>query len=414
MKAVLGNLRKMPIFKMSLGSKELFHSNFLEFLWEIDHDMFIKIVNKLLTKDPKASQPELVTDQTAPKYELSREKENFDISISHKEVIANRERTVYDLVIENKVKSMPRKGQLDDYVSKINKNGYSGGCRYLLLSLATGFPDEEDIKKTWAIVNYDDLKNAIEGQGSFWKSGEASSYIEDYCKFIVELHNLQDAIFRDFSSTYLFQDEDIKLCRKYRLHDLYIKLRCDKFLIGLKERLESELQKLGLTLPITFISKYSGIEAGKQGIYLNTSINQGVGQAAVFMHLQDGKPVNNYEIVIQGKQYRHGINSKEGKGCSDYISAQEKIYDNITDVDKNFLEFVFFPWDENVKSDETDILPLEPKKNKYGERKKALNGYDTTYIYKHIDIVNVLNVEALLELMTQDVLKTIEYILANQ
>lgn len=405
METILANLGGMAIFKMSLGSKELFHSNFLEFLWDIDNDMFIRIVNELLTKDPKASQPELVTGQNDIGYKLSRERENFDLCIFHEEVNGKRTKTVYDLVIENKVKSMPRWDQLKRYKKKVSDKNQKS-CRFLLLSLATGIPDEEEIKKSWAIANYNELKVAIESQKSSWESNVASSYIEDYCEFIEKMHNLQDAIFSGFSRAYLFQD--VELCKKYRLHDLYIKLRCDKFLIELKERLEDK----GVSISIQFISKYSEIESGKQGIYLNTSINQGVGQAAVFMHLQDGKVANNHEIVVQGKQYRHGINSREGKGCSDNISAQEKIYDNITDVDKNFLEFVNFPWDEEGETPKA--LPLEPQSNKYGERKIALNGYDTTYIYKHIDIVNELNIEALLELMTQDVLKTIEYILANQ
>ena len=34
---ILGELKMNPIFKMSLGSKELFHSNFLEYLWELDN-----------------------------------------------------------------------------------------------------------------------------------------------------------------------------------------------------------------------------------------------------------------------------------------------------------------------------------------------------------------------------------------
>ena len=45
-KSILKGLGKKPIFKMSLGSKELFHSNFLEFLWEIDNDLFIRIKGK--------------------------------------------------------------------------------------------------------------------------------------------------------------------------------------------------------------------------------------------------------------------------------------------------------------------------------------------------------------------------------
>ena len=44
---ILHDLRSMPIFKMSLGSKELFHSNFLEYLWDEDTPAFIDMINEL-------------------------------------------------------------------------------------------------------------------------------------------------------------------------------------------------------------------------------------------------------------------------------------------------------------------------------------------------------------------------------
>ena len=395
METILADLGGKPIFKMSLGSKELFHSNFLEFLWAIDNNMFIRIINELLTK---AGGSGLDTGSCAPKYELSREKENFDICIFHKKVIAKRERTVYDLVIENKVKSMPRKGQLDDYVNKISKNGYSGGCRFLLLSLATGIPDENDIKKTWGVVNYDDLKVAIDHEKSNWQKKDEVNYIEDYCDFIEKMHELQSKILADFNVSQLFQGVDS--CRPYRLHDLYIKLRCDKFLVELKTLLERKVN-----LPIKFISKYDEIVTDKetQGIYLNTSINQGVGQAAIFIHLHDNKPVNNYEIVIQGKQYRHGINSKEGKAKTN-VEAQEQIWNAISNKDQDFLDFsIYHPslYDGKI------VLPDKLKTVKGIKRTVLLNGYDTTCIYKHVDIVEDTKVGDLLDHMAQDIIETI-------
>lgn len=41
-------LNELAIFKMSLGSKELFHSNFLEFIWDVNREFFIRIVNLLI------------------------------------------------------------------------------------------------------------------------------------------------------------------------------------------------------------------------------------------------------------------------------------------------------------------------------------------------------------------------------
>ena len=38
-------LKDNPIFRMSLGSKELFHSNFMEFLWDLNRTAFLAMVN---------------------------------------------------------------------------------------------------------------------------------------------------------------------------------------------------------------------------------------------------------------------------------------------------------------------------------------------------------------------------------
>ena len=43
---ILKELNGLPIFRMSLGSKELFHSNFLEYLWSVDSDRFKNMINK--------------------------------------------------------------------------------------------------------------------------------------------------------------------------------------------------------------------------------------------------------------------------------------------------------------------------------------------------------------------------------
>ena len=48
--STLDEIGKLPIFKLSLGSKELFHSNFLEFLWEHNHACFVGMINELLKK----------------------------------------------------------------------------------------------------------------------------------------------------------------------------------------------------------------------------------------------------------------------------------------------------------------------------------------------------------------------------
>lgn len=89
----LQDLHSKPIFRLSLGSKELFHSNFLEYLWDckrnddgsFDRECFISMIRMLFNDENILNGP-------VDKYILSREKENFDVCIFHK----TGTRDVYD------------------------------------------------------------------------------------------------------------------------------------------------------------------------------------------------------------------------------------------------------------------------------------------------------------------------------
>ena len=41
-------LKTSPMFNLSLSSKELFHSNFLYWIWKADQKTFKSIINKLI------------------------------------------------------------------------------------------------------------------------------------------------------------------------------------------------------------------------------------------------------------------------------------------------------------------------------------------------------------------------------
>ena len=211
---ILSNLNGEPIFKMSLGSKELFHSNFLEYLWGVDSNSFKKMICDLLG-DHKVFKSDV-------EYKLSREKENFDLCIYH-EIGSKLE---YDVIIENKVKSIPSKQQLDCYVAKVK----GGNTRFLLLSLIENFFDRVEIEKQklWKIVHYDVLRTGIENNYKNVIRKDAT-YISDYCSFISNMHSLQKEI---VPNTFINEGlwPDYELYKQYRLHDLYIKLRGLKFI----------------------------------------------------------------------------------------------------------------------------------------------------------------------------------------
>lgn len=364
---ILKELNGLPIFRMSLGSKELFHSNFLEYLWSVDTDGFKRMINMLLGENA------LNNDN----YILSREKENFDICIYHED---SNKRPVYDVIIENKVKSIPSKKQLDDYVEKVNggtaRDQHGQRPHFLLLSLIENFCDRKEIEdeEVWKIVNYEALHNVIKDCYQNIE-GKDRIYIDDYCSFISNMHKLQQQIVSgNFESEELWADYD--LYKQYRLHDLYIKLRGLKFIELLQRRLEDK----GVTYATVHIGGFRLREwwnsNQRKDVYLNWNVFKAVGQIAAFLY-NGNKEIR--EIVIQGNQYRHGIN---------YYDKQRE---NIT------LDEI---WEEVGKSDFITQIEHEGKKTKDHCQYKP----DYVYVYNKID--SQMTIGQLLDRMAVDVVNT--------
>lgn len=402
---LLKELKKNPIFKMSLGSKELFHSNFLEYINEVNEGLFLSIINRLLPDNSKLPN--------GIDYKLSRELENFDLCLYHEEVTSTKKKKdgqeneikqiIFDLILENKVKSIPRKEQLKEYEDKVvkhNPEGYT--TRYILLSLAENFADKSDIENenVWQIKSYKDLYDAISSEISSsnlqFSCPKDKTYIQDYCDFISNLHRLQEKILMDVENQPLFQD--VEEFKKYRLHDLYIKLRCAKFLILLQKKLEVESIS-----PVHFLNNHGDIRKihKTRGVYLNQNIFRSVGQAAAFLYRNNGEDNDIYEIVVQGNQYRHGINSCNlAEYMKEKVESQNKLWKTFNNkpFEKKFLSL------SNVLLDK-DLQPPQKRKNNKSKIQKIDNfcGYNHDYVYKYKDI-SILSVKDLLEVMAKDII----------
>src|ERR1700676_1892052 len=105
-------LRSSPLFQLSLGSKELFHSNFLAWLFETYPQESGRALSRFLKKD----------EGSAVMLPVLREQKNRDLTINFK--------NGQQLVIENKVKSLPYIEQLELY-----SEGATEDQNFLLLSL---------------------------------------------------------------------------------------------------------------------------------------------------------------------------------------------------------------------------------------------------------------------------------------
>lgn len=382
---ILSNLNSLPIFKMSLGSKELFHSNFLEYLWSVDNKRFINLINELFGE---------VVLNAGTAYELSREKENFDICIHHQD----GKKTIYDVIIENKVKSIPNKKQLDDYVAKVNKHKQVHDANYLLLSLIEDFPDKAKIEN-WKIVNYDNLHVAISKH--YKRLGKNDDvYIQDYLDFIELMQKLESEITpRTFCNENLWPNyEDYKT---YRLHDLYIKLRGLKFITMLKDKLDSkniESKIVSIGGDKLRVAHNQDNSSNSLKVYLNWNVFNAVGQIAAFIY-RGGNEI--YEIVIQGNQYRHGINYYDDSDPQLKNWIHNKNDEAITEIWKRVGKNSFM----NEYYWEPDLQPF----NKQYRKEKPYCQYKPDYVYRYWDISKE-NIDDLLKGMVEDIQYTIQHI----
>ena len=376
MKTIIGKLKKNPIFLMSLGSKELFHSNFLEFLWRVDKSKFIQMICDLTNRS--CSFPSSC--------EMSREKENFDICIFHK----NSNKYMYDLIIENKVKSIPRKDQLDNYELKAKGRGTTS---FLLLSLVEHFPCKSSIPK-WIIVNYLDLAISIKKHFSSGLAPSHKQYIDDYVYFIEAMHVAQEKMTDNFMSQVYFDKGILEDLKEIRIHDLYIKLRGSMFLSYLEGKIIGAAVKI---MPFNKSKnspfKYDDIRSvstGQTNVYLECTIQQGVGMVAAYIYKKRGVDFI-YEIAIQGNQYRHGINSRALSDPND-----PKLMKVWNGVRKNQYNAIFF---DNIAVIGQKNVPSLPHSNYYK--------YWPEYVYKYV-IINCRIVSELIDSMANDINKIVQ------
>ena len=171
-------LRKNPMFRLSMSSLELFHSNFLEWLFDIDHKAFLKCFGLKVNNSS--------TYTIEREYHLGTTKLATGKNKQWVTDIAVFENGTLILIIENKIKSTPSKGQLENQSKESDKK--AKGCKKVLLSLfeysvskgkSYGF-DKVLYKKLCRKILYN------------YKSHLPNTYIKDYCDMLERLQFILD------------------------------------------------------------------------------------------------------------------------------------------------------------------------------------------------------------------------------
>ena len=381
----LKELYKNPMFRISLGSKELFHSNFLAFLWDCDEQAFLNMIYHLLPEGKKINVSELLGKEGLTIY---REKENLDLCICHTE----NNKDCIDIIIENKVKSIPYIEQLDEYrqTAAKHQDKDSTAVTYILLTLATEFPNKKAIAKDWKIITYDQLVKAL--QQYYHKNNmepRLQQYVADYIDFIDKLSALQ--IVDKFNDEPFHNPAIIEAYHKTKLSDLYLKQRGSYFICLLLNKI-TEAQKsnrLGkIEVKWGAKSQASGkntVDNSKNAIiYLASGMNRG--KSTITIHIYPKQCTSSYALQIEGNQYRHmfiqsGLIAKRSTKVEQYLNTMP-----------------FFAQDQ---------LPKLLQKDWQG--RGDFNQYQPDCLYKYVTFEKTTGGQ-MLDIVVEDIIKVLAYL----
>lgn len=297
-------LRKSPMFQLSLSSKELFHSNFLYWIGLEFPDMFKYILVQLFQNAGKT----LPLDEWAEGFKVKREHEHFDLCVTDKE------ETKVLLVIENKVKSIPNKAQLDNYYLK------STDAKHLLISLSTDFPEYEEIEneKIWAIANYKNLADVLSVSIEN-RIGYKFDIIRDYIGYISNFHFLVEKWKVD---TRIVSNPFVPIRDKFkelRMNDFYVKYYFSQILI----QITKEFNDVIFNFRHIFGKDNKHIPPSNNILYVNSGLTNSNGFLEVKVKIE---PDIAILVQVQGNQYRR---------CVEYYYDKEDPDKRHTSLEKN-------------------------------------------------------------------------------
>ena len=352
----IDNLKKSPLFNLSLSSKELFHSNFLYWIGKNYPSEFGSLFIDYLHKNP----------QDTAIVKINREKKNIDLSFNYD--------NGQEILIENKVKSVPYVEQLRRY-----SNGQFSNRNYILLSLSKPmfFHSKKKLNidgAIWHYLSYSDLKNKLKLILEKVKDEYHKLIILDYQEFIEGLIEIDKYCEINETDKFDFHSKQTNHLYKnlmdIRLHDFYLKKKYELLAYSVYKKLKKKGKNL--------------IEFGESLNWENESsfIFMGYGMTRS-LGLMDLKFLVAKNVIlgiqIQGEHYRMVVEDNNSQ-------IANKIKEQLVD---NNLWF--------------DFSMSFPQKRIYPKIEKGFNKYGNTFFYKSIKLGTEYKIKEIVDTIVKDV-----------
>ncbi|MED4582516.1 PD-(D/E)XK nuclease family protein [Brevibacillus choshinensis] len=285
-----------PMYHLSLSSKELFHSNFLAWLFVNYKDESNILFKKYI-------------DDTEGNYNISsvtREENNRDLTVYFQNSNGNSKK----LIIENKVKSIPNYQQLSNYSSNALQNEY-----FLLVSLTEpSFFTDRYLKIgecVWHYLSYGDLAKVVKelSHQIRIKNPYHGEITLDYSNFISALQEVLSGFDVDNRiNTYDFYDGNSMLStlREIRLHDFFLKHQHAKIANQIHIKIKSNISE-ALLVPE---KKWEDGKLNEVFVGSGYTNGSGISEVKYVVEMKNLTPVI-LGVQIQRDQFRLFLEAKE-------------------------------------------------------------------------------------------------------
>lgn len=349
------NLKQSPMFAISLSSKELFHSNF--WAWLIEYN-------------PEYSKVFFDDIDFNNKLFVKREEKNRDLSIHLNQMV---------YIIENKLKSLPSREQIEEYQKK--EPSFCKGC-------LTGVVRLEDLPNNWCFKSYKEIGTSILKINEKYQDDKWYFLIKEYANIIIEIENILVSFSESYGHKLISQSQYdkypiLKDFEDIRFADILKKAKANDFVNYLISSLKEELDNL---LKNSDFNLYIG------SWFSNKS-------SLVDVRIIKNKDTDNQVVIgiqIQDNQYRLCVERRKGT----------LNFNNENALNELFNEFLNFGWFENYNKESKQI------KNKITSMREMFCKYNTDiykFIYQYYNLnENDLKFENLITQIRKDMLLAID------
>ena len=345
----LAKLAANPIFAMSLGSKELFHSNFLAWILEWRRQNFL----------PRLLQAVGVKAATAESGQVWREWQSFDIAVE----ISSSDL----LVIENKFKSLPRSDQLSEYAERARSACKDRTPHLILLSPTSpvtwmGGAGTMAANVGWTHLSYDKLIDILREVAHLESDEFVKGLIGKYADMVVQLLTLREQCSARVLAPFI-PGPNYEELKRGRIHDLIYKWRFDE----LAETLET---LLGTDLYRGIGKDFFDSEKPQKGVVVATGFTNGTAFVELFTQAEKFR-----KDAIKGSVPLVGVQFQDNK-------LRLVILNVPRDKAKDFLQSTAVG---EILSGLQNSIKIRPR----SRAEKEINKYGDSFFYRYAAIEEI-------------------------